>query len=562
MTSLYTEETTYRRFRAIAIFRIAIAGLLMGVMVSLHLGGGARYLDIVLPHFYAVLVLSLLLSFFFLYLLGRTGGTRVHLYIQALSDIILITALVYVTGGIRSNYAVFYPLVIIYAVIIQGREGGVLAASGAAIAYGLLVDLEYYRLIPSPGVYYFMDYPFSAPYVFLRISVHILSFYLIAFLAAFITERETKTREMLREKESAFNRLDRLYRSIVESVEAGILTIDHQGRIKSLNRGGENITGFTAREVEDMPLSALFPDLGEAPSPIGRTGRRDIAFRSRDGERKILGLSMSPLFDERGERIGTIVIFQDLTKVRKMEETIERNRRLALLGEMAATLAHELRNPLASISSSIQLLKKDLTLSEMDARLMGIILRGKDQIEGFIKDFLQLSRISPMLKEKVFPREVLEEVIEAVRATEDWRESITFGLDVEDEGPFWLSRSDVRQILWNLILNAVQAMPRGGRVGVTIGRVKRGEADVLLIRVADEGEGSGGRDLDMFLEPFYTTKDGGTGLGLAIVNRIVSAYDGRMDLADLSPRGLAVTVELPLSASQDGRTDGEDTGGR
>ncbi|MCX7634695.1 MAG: hypothetical protein N2Z74_02995, partial [Syntrophales bacterium] len=166
-----------------------LAIILLGVVSFFDIHGSIHYTDIVKDYFYAILVTIFPLSLLFLLLLNKIRSLRFHLYLQVLFDVGAITALVYATGGIRSVYPAFYPLVIIYAVIFMGREGGILAASSASILYGLLIDLEYYRIIPSPGVYYFLDYSYNAAHIFLKINIHIASFYFIAFLAAFVVER-------------------------------------------------------------------------------------------------------------------------------------------------------------------------------------------------------------------------------------------------------------------------------------------------------------------------------------------------------------------------------------
>lgn len=527
------------------LVRLILVSALLGLGVFLDIRGSDQYVDIVIDYFYAILLAVFPLSLIFLFFLRRVPHIRFHLYLQVSCDILVITALVYATGGIRSTYPAFYPLVIIYAVIFMGREGGIFAASGASILYGLFIDLEFYHLIPSPGMYYFLEYPYSPAYVFLKLNTHIASFYIIAFLAGFVVEREKRVRALLAAKESAFNRLDSLYRSIIESIDAGIITTDLQGYIKTFNRGAEKITELNADDIREKPIGEIFPEVHFCPLDGGGK-RSEMIYITREGRKKIIGCSRSSLRDGSGERIGDILIIQDITVVKEMEEAIQQSRKMAFMGEMAATLAHELRNPLASISGSIQLLRKSLVLSESDERLMDIITRGRDQLEGFIRDFLIMARRPALVYEDVNMAEIIAEVVQGVKATNDWNDDIHVTTRLHVDGSVRGNRSELKQIFWNLVINAVQAMPEGGGLLLEMNLLVGGDPPLLEIRVADEGDGLIG-DPSRLFEPFYTTRERGTGLGLAIVRKIVEGYGGRVRLEKRIPRGVEVVVEIPAA---------------
>jgi len=382
------------RLRWLMLSRVMIVSFLLMIATFIQIKQMESLSAISASFLFKTVILTYLLSILYLFLLKSIPKITVNIYTQAVIDLALITAVIYATGGIHSIYSVFYPLVIIYSVLFLGRKGGLIIASVAGIMYGLFADLEFYGVIyplvsiPSPNV------PHNVGYVFTRIITHILSFYFIAFLASFVVEQERKARRLLDEKQTAFEQLDLLHRSIIESIDTGILTVNLDRRIKSFNRAAAEITGLSFREVVNRRFSDVFPDgpsLDEDRSAngnawIGKT-RFEIPF-SVGGQTLILGGSVSPLRDQTGQTIGNIVIFQDLTEINVMRETIEKNRRLAYAGEMAAYLAHEIRNPLASISGSLQMLKDEAVLNDTGKRLLQIIFRGKDQLENFLKDFL------------------------------------------------------------------------------------------------------------------------------------------------------------------------------
>lgn len=553
------EENVASRLHWLMASRVAIVTFLLGIATFINVKGMEPFSYISLPHLFIIILITYLASIIYLILPRMVRNTRFNIYIQSFCDVLLITGLVYVTGGINSIYSVFYPLVIIYAVLFLPRSGVLIIASASAICYGLLLDLEYYGVLSPPPQAMLQDYYYSAGYVFSRIIIHTISFYIIAILAGFVVEREEKTRTLLEETENAFRQLDLLHRSMIESVDAGILTTNLLGNVKSFNRAAEEITGYAFAEIENRTINEVFPGMEEMLSQIDNLDfaslgkkRFELSFAGKGHEIQNLGCSISPLKNNRGRRIGTIVIFQDLTAIKKMEMDIERNKRLAFIGEMAAVLAHEMRNPLASISGSIQVLKRDLALSHTDEKLMQIILRGKEQLESFMRDFLLLARPSPGTCEKFDLKDVIADVVESLRYVPDWQEGIEIVRRLDGASIIRANRVEIRQIIWNLVLNAVQSMPEGGRLTIETGWSPDGEEGVALeMRISDTGCGIDSKHLGKIMEPFYTTKERGTGLGLAIVNRIVEGKGGTLRIDSVPEGGTTCTIWLPQKVDQE-----------
>ena len=550
---LLQKENLTARIRWLMLARVAIITFLLGMAAFSEFQGMALFPERSLSFYYVIIVTVYGLSFFYLFFLYLSKNIQINAYIQAICDVALITYLVYVTGGTLSIYSVFYNLVIIYSVLFLGRGGAIIIASVCSIFYGALLDLEYYGLI-NPPYETISDYPLQAGYVFSRIFTHILSFYMTAFLASFVVKQERKARALLAEKESAFEQLDLLHRSIVESANLGILTINLSGKIKSFNKAAQEITDYAFADVEGKSLSEILPiyadmqakrDAFQTPAE----NRFEVVFQTKKDRKAILGCSVSPLKNNKGEIIGDILIFQDLTSIKKMEEIYEKSRRMALIGEMAARLAHEIRNPLASISGSIQVLSRSLYLPHSDERLMRIILRGKEQLESFMKDFLLLARPTPGSPEMIDSREIMEEVLDALQYGQDWHEGIEIRKSLEENVFIYANRSEIRQVIWNLLLNALQSMPVKG--ALTVKTEKKSFADYpdgLEILVSDTGCGIEEKELEKVFEPFYTTKEQGTGLGLAIVNRVVESIKGKIKISSEMGRGTACLLYLPALA--------------
>ena len=322
------------------------------------------------------------MSAVYVLLLKKDRYYQLNIYSQLIADIVLVSLLVYLTGSIESNYSLLYTLVIIYSAIFLGRKGTLAIATLSSLSYVMIVELEYFNI--ASGFYAMgRDTLLRAGDVSLRIAVHVISFYIAAFLASFVDEQEKKARTLLEEKESAFDQLDVLFRSIIESVETGVMTTNLQGRIKTFNKAAQKITGVGLGDVENRPIGEVFPEFGIFFEPGGEIShsREEVTITTGEGLDVHLGCSVSPLKDGQGRHIGFILIFQDLTEIKQMEESLEKSRKLALIGEMAAGLAHEMRNPLASITGSIELLSQGTQLEDTDRQLMQIIMRSKVRLK-------------------------------------------------------------------------------------------------------------------------------------------------------------------------------------
>jgi two-component system sensor histidine kinase PilS (NtrC family) len=294
----------------------------------------------------------------------------------------------------------------------------------------------------------------------------------------------------------------------------------------------------------------VFPELAPFFSDVDSydqiRNRKEVIITGEKNNKINLGCSTSPLKDKRDKQIGNILIFQNLTEIKLMEENLEKSKRLALIGEMAAGLAHEMRNPMASITGSIQLLQQGLNLEETDKRLMQIILRGNDQLDNFVRDFLLLACPVPISRELVDINEIAEEVLENMKLSNEWSNEVKIVKVFEKGVKIFANKEQVRQVIHNLIINAVQAMREGGILSVEIKNQKlNDQEDSVEIKIKDTGCGIEKKDLKKIFEPFFTNKEKGTGLGLAIVSRFVDGYNGRIQVESVINEGTTFSVWLP-----------------
>jgi two-component system sensor histidine kinase PilS (NtrC family) len=327
---------------------------------------------------------------------------------------------------------------------------------------------------------------------------------------------------------------------------SGLVTLDLEGRVTSINEAGSEILGVARARLIGEPLEVHLPQLAllllEA-GPQGTVRRAEITALRDDGAVRSLGISAAPLADHAGSVIGRVIHFQDLTELRRMQLEVERAERLASIGRLAAGIAHEIRNPLASISGSIEMLKTTPGADADSRQLMDIAVREVDRLNLLITELLDYARPH---KEERRRLDLGEHASEIVRAFEqERREKITVAVDLPAGVIVEAAPGQLRQVLWNLIRNAADAMSTsgGGEIAIRLGR--DGARATLAIR--DQGPGIAPDRLDRLFEPFYSTKAGGTGLGLATVARIVADHAGSIDVTSEPGQGATFTVRLPLA---------------
>lgn len=495
--------------------------------------------------YYFVLAVYFLTGIYW-YLLQRIRNLTFFAYLQVAGDIFLVTFLVYLTGGIDSSFSPLYHLTIISASIIIYRRGGYLAASLASILYGGMLDMQFYEVLG-----FVRSLNFTAMQVLYLVFINILSFYTVALLSGYLSERLRKTRQELREKSMDFEDLRALQDHILKSIGSGILTMDLNGRITSWNPAAEHITGYSYFEIKDR-LQDVFGNsikgvFGHTDDLKQNPFRFDGQIMKKDGNTAILGMTASLLKDEKNAVRGIILIFQDITKMVQMEERVRRQDRLATVGSLAAGIAHEIRNPLASLSGSIQVLQGELDLQGDNRHLMDIVVRETDRLNTIITEFLEYARPKTTQDDQIALSSVFAETITLLKNSKEFVDNIDVRCNVD---PIITIRGDaqrLRQVFWNLLINACQAMPTGGEM--TISAVLSSHADDDTARceiiIADTGQGIPPEYLDKIFDPFFTTKIGGTGLGLAIAYRIIEDHGGTITVDTQEGRGTKFRILVP-----------------
>lgn len=517
--------------------------------------------------YYFVLSVYILTAIYW-HLLYRIKNLPLFAYIQIAADICLVTFLVYLTGNIDSSFSVLYHLTIISASIIIYRRGGYVAASLASILYGGMLDMQYYNVLG-----FVRSLNFTSIQVLYLVFINILSFYTVAFLSGYLSERLRKTRQELREKSIDFEGLRALQDHILKSVGSGILTMDLDGNITSWNPAAEQITGYTyseirtrLQEVFGKSIEGLFghtDDLKERPF------RFEGKIIKKDGDSAILGMVATLLRDEKSVVRGIILIFQDITKIQQMEDQVRRQERLATVGSLAAGIAHEIRNPLASLSGSIQVLQSELDLKGDNKHLMDIVVRETDRLNRIITEFLEYARPKPSQSEYVVLSSVISETCTLMKNSREFREGVKIHCDIDQKVIVRGDSRRLRQVFWNLLINASQATADDGQIfisAVPFSGIDHDQTSCSIV-VADNGRGIAQNDLAKIFDPFFTTKTGGTGLGLAIVYRIIEDHGGTISVESQEGKGTKFLIRMPMAeetafaAVMEGKTNNQTSGG-
>lgn len=499
---------------------------------------------------YTLAGLTYLANLVYLGLLRLLAGRDViQAYVQFAGDLLLITGLVYATGGITSPFSIFYLVVIAVASTLLRREAGFTVATGAYALYAALLLGLYFGWPPhSPAATVEAGGPFRLLY---NLVVNLFAFYAVALLTSTLAYRTSRAEHELEQKREDLADLQVVHRDVIQSINSGLITTDLGGVVTSVNRAGEEILGAPVGELIGRPIQGteLLPaerwdQLTLTSASEGRL-RSDIEIH-RGGKPTLIGFSVSHLADADGAQRGYIVIFQDLTRWRELQEEVRLKDRMAAVGELAAGIAHEIGNPLAAISGSVQMLARSRDDAGADRRLIDILLKESQRLDRTIKGFLRFARPRERATELFDVAALLAENFELLRNSEEVTAAHRLDLDLAPPSARLMGDPDqISQIFWNLARNALKAMPEGGSLRI-VGRLG---GDRYRIRFSDTGRGMAAEERTNLFHPFKSFFDSGSGIGMAIVYRIVQEHQGAIRVDSQPASGTSIVVELPLAGA-------------
>jgi two-component system, NtrC family, sensor histidine kinase PilS len=506
----------------------------------------ATVLDFISPNtiivrtFTTALIFTTVLSIIYGLWLRLYTNYSLQAYVQTLIDVLIISWIVSYTFTIEKSFASLYLVGVLAASTVLPRIGVVLHALVSVFSYSAVILLLYYQILALPFAPIVLDQ---------SIPLYVTAILAVGILGGQIAERLSLSHEELARAAQDLAELQAFNTRIIESIHSGLVTTDPHGLILSFNRAAEDIMAYKAAQVINKHFFEIFGDLsqdvafGQASGLPNRPIRFTANCQSAQQKLMHLGMTACPLADEHGSTTGLVFSFQDLSEIISLEQEIRRRDRLAAMGKMAAGIAHEIRNPLAAMRGSIQVLRSELELNEDQDYLMQIVLRESDRLDRIVSDFLSYARPSQLKPTPFDLVAVVTESISLLRHSRELSDRQTVVLEAAEPNIYFVAdQNQIRQVIWNLVRNALQAMPEGGRLLI---KVSRWETKGVQIEFQDTGVGMNSADLERLFEPFNSSRPGGTGLGLAIVYQIINDHNGKIDVQSQPQQGTKITIQLP-----------------
>jgi two-component system, NtrC family, sensor histidine kinase PilS len=457
------------------------------------------------------------------------------------NDVALTTALVAITGGAQSPYTFLYALTIVAAGALSYRRGAVIVTVASLLAMVAISLLTWARMIDLPLASSVRPWDQSGIELVRTLGINVAAMIGVGALSFIFGDQLQRGAETLATTRRAAADLLSLHQDIVRSLSSGLMTTSPEGRVLTANHAAADILGtsptlLVGRSIDDV-LPGLSTQLVEAG---GELRRGDLTVPTADDERTI-GVTVSPLRDVRDQVIGRVINFQDLTELRRLESHARRTERLATVGQLAAGVAHEIRNPMASISGSIELLRQSPQTSDEDRALMTIVHREIQRLNVLIGDLLDYARPSAKQPVDFDLGSLVDETVQVARGDPNFAD-VELTCDIERALEVFADPAKLRQVVWNLVRNAADAASSGGKhVRVEARRTASGPT----ISVSDDGPGISAQLVGRIFDPFVTTKPKCTGLGLATCHAIVTEHGGRIDVETALGTGTKMIVRIP-----------------
>jgi two-component system, NtrC family, sensor histidine kinase PilS len=536
------EKPSHRQLNWYLLFRVIFITLFLGGTIVYQFSGAASSSLAPLPFLYLLIGVSYLhalISFLFLPLVKKVDFFS---QAQIAWDLLFCFFILFATGGKESLFSFAFIFIIISASVFFAMKEVIIVAAAATILYGSLVDLQFYGKLPHWRGW--DDFArLDSGEAFYAVFVHVVAFFLTALLSGVLSDRWRKSERALLAREIDYQELEAFNQVILANINSGLMIVNQQGRIRSFNSGATQITGYALEDIYNKPHWELFPEVQAFQGRgFNQVSRAEAVITDRDGKSRVLGYATKSLLNSNLELMGLLITFQDLTQVKEMELQLKRTDRLAAIGRLSASIAHEIRNPLAAISGSVQLLAEDAGFDEEGIRLMGIVVKEADRLSGLLTNFLAYARPKTPDRQVVNVSRLLDEVVEMSRQDSRF-EQIEITCNYPSDMIRNIDRDQIRQAIWDLLINAAEATGANGSI-----RIDLSPEDGSL-SIEDDGPGIAEEIQERVFEPFFTTKRTGTGMGLATVFSIIDAHSGSIEILSGLMGGARFRIVLPIAQS-------------
>jgi len=468
--------------------------------------------------------------------------------IQIGVDLVLVTLLVHATGGAQSGYSFLYLIDVVAVSALPKGFGAASVSLASALLFVGISLLGYMKILPPITGQTVFPWDLTREELVFRNVIFLAGLISVGSLGVSLARQRRKAGERLAIHQQLVGDLASLHQDTIRCLSSGLVTTTLDGTITTMNDAACDILGITLAPPIGQKLASHIPSLEVVLAKAGALGRvlRDEVDAVRaDGVERRLGLSATPLSDHTGNVTGRVIHFQDLTDLRHMEQAVARAERLAGIGRLAANIAHEIRNPLASISGSVEVLKRLPGADAETCNLVDIAVREVDRVNALISNLLDYARPRTEDRQRL---DLAEMVAEIAKIFELERRTKEVRLQLHAPTSVWVEAASgqMQQVLWNLLRNAAEAMPEGGTIYLSTAQRNATPPEAILM-VRDTGIGIAREDLEHIFEPFFSRKAGGTGLGLATTARIVEDHKGTIDVLSHPGKGTTFTIRLPAA---------------
>ncbi len=485
-----------------------------------------------------------------------SGVSHLLLVTQIAFDVFIITVIIHIfsafTGSYDSSFVGFYLLSIMCASLFFGRLVTMLITTQAAVFYGV------YLLVIGPLLEPSLFPENMRQSIVLQVVLYSVLMYGVGFLSSYYTVR-------LRGKDTALTNALKLLKEakldtwdILQSMTNGLITMDISGRIMYMNNVAEKIlqtdhgsmVGEKYDSVFGSRVEELVKVLKQQLTTVSNFSEKEIKIFNKEGTAIPLGLSSMPLYGIDGSRRGAIVNFKDLTEKNKLLEMLRQSERMAAIGELSAAIAHEIRNPLASISNAVEILSENFEAGDsQDSRLLNVIEKESGRLQQLSSDFLHFARMKTPEIESLALGKVVEEVLILIDNDPRKTENITIKNSIDSDTNVLFDADQLRQLILNVLINSLEALEGHGGIEIGVQHYPDFSESFVRMIISDNGPGFPQEALGCMFEPFFSTKRDGTGLGLALVRKIAVSNNGRVFARNREGSGAEVILDIRESGT-------------
>lgn len=549
------EQTLKVQLQWLLFLRVVLYTLLLSVNFFFN---DTKFEVILLPQRYLVLFILSIYCFTIgsaFFLNSLKGGFRKFGFIQCLIDTFFVSVLVFYTGSSHSIFVSVYFFPIIAGGLILPKKGGLLSAAASTLQFGVILGLETIDIYPEMlRQYAFMQ--IHDPIALINhFAVRGLTFFLAALLSALFATRLIRTEKALSDTQLSYDQLNILYKLVFDNISTGIITLDENNQITSANAATEKITGYTAKELIGKSLSNTFPHI-----TLNKTQSRQATdLQKKDQSMTRIGYSHAEFFpnpikdNNNTSQPHKVLTIQDISDIERLERKYRQSEKLAAIGMMSASIAHDFRNPIAAISGSAQVLSQEYGQPQNPSEQVGyelteIIIRESKRLSETITNFLRFAKPEHAVKEWFSLHSCLNEVLQVFIASDFYSTTCKITLSFEETLDIWADNKQIFMILNELLTNAIAFCPPGNeQIDISAREIiEEKDSGYIEISVSDNGPGISQQDSEVIFEPFYTSRTDGTGLGLAIIRQTIEEHQGEVLIGPSKFGGTQISFRLPL----------------